>query len=181
MPGPPPTPTHLKLLRGNPGHQKLRPEPEQAPGVPEPPPFITGYAADEWWTVAVELHRLRILTKVDVPALAPPIAIPMDSGGRPPRRSRGWADCDENMHGLLIKTNNGNARRNTLVKIAADAAEDMLPVRDRPMTFCLTRRLIPFWDFGLIPLRVRRSSDGRKTSRTVRRFQKPSAASSSSG
>jgi P27 family predicted phage terminase small subunit len=36
------------------------------------------------------------------------------------------SDRDENMHGLLVKTTDGNARRNPLVKIAADAAEDML-------------------------------------------------------
>jgi P27 family predicted phage terminase small subunit len=36
------------------------------------------------------------------------------------------ADRDEQMHGLLIKTTDGNPRRNPLVKIAADAAEDML-------------------------------------------------------
>jgi P27 family predicted phage terminase small subunit len=30
------------------------------------------------------------------------------------------------MHGLLVKTTDGNARRNPLLKIAADAAEDML-------------------------------------------------------
>ena len=30
------------------------------------------------------------------------------------------------MHGLLIKTADGNAKRNPLVKIAADAAQDML-------------------------------------------------------
>ena len=32
------------------------------------------------------------------------------------------------MHGLLVKTTAGNARRNPLIKIAADAAEDMLRV-----------------------------------------------------
>ncbi len=36
------------------------------------------------------------------------------------------ADRDEHMHGLLIKTVDGNPRRNPLVKVAADAAEDML-------------------------------------------------------
>ena len=46
----------------------MKPEPHA--DVPEPPAFITGYAADEWWTVAVELHRLRLLSKVDMPALA---------------------------------------------------------------------------------------------------------------
>jgi P27 family predicted phage terminase small subunit len=36
------------------------------------------------------------------------------------------ADRDETMHGLLIKTTDGNAKRNPLVKVAADAAQDML-------------------------------------------------------
>jgi phage terminase small subunit len=36
------------------------------------------------------------------------------------------ADCDETTHGLLVKRVDGNARRNPLVKIARDAAEDML-------------------------------------------------------
>jgi len=30
---------------------------------------VTGYAADEWWTTAPELHRLGLLTRLDVPAL----------------------------------------------------------------------------------------------------------------
>jgi hypothetical protein len=53
-----PTPTALKLLRGNPGKQRLpanEPQPDQTIEVPDPPPFISGYAADEWWTVGTEL------------------------------------------------------------------------------------------------------------------------------
>jgi P27 family predicted phage terminase small subunit len=45
-------------------------QPAQAHGVPEPPPFITGYAADEWWEVAVELHHMGVLTRVDPAPLA---------------------------------------------------------------------------------------------------------------
>ena len=62
MPGRPPTPTHLKLLRGNPGKRPIRPEPqpEQPPTPPEPPDFLTGYAFDEWRRVAPELHRLGL-------------------------------------------------------------------------------------------------------------------------
>ena len=48
-------------------------------------PFITGYAADEWWTVAVELHRLRLLPKVDVPGLAAALQYLADGGGSKPR------------------------------------------------------------------------------------------------
>jgi P27 family predicted phage terminase small subunit len=70
--GRPPIPAHLKLLRGNPGQYpvKTEPQPEQHDDIPDPPTFVTGYAADEWWSVATELYRLRLLTKIDVAMLA---------------------------------------------------------------------------------------------------------------
>jgi phage terminase small subunit len=70
--GPPPIPFPLKRLRGNPGHQRLgrEPQPSIAPNVPEPPPVITGYAADECWRIAEELHRLGLLTVIDTMPLA---------------------------------------------------------------------------------------------------------------
>src|SRR5262245_25665662 len=73
MSGPKPIPTQIKLLRGSPGKRALTVDvmqPEQALDVPAPPPFITGYAADEWWTVAVELHRMGVLTRIDLAPLA---------------------------------------------------------------------------------------------------------------
>jgi phage terminase small subunit len=63
------------VLRGNPGKQRLRDDtlrPEQSADVPDPPEHITGYAADEWYTVATELHRLGVLTKVDCAPLGVP-------------------------------------------------------------------------------------------------------------
>ena len=58
----PPVPFPLQVLRGNPSKRPLRPEPqpEQSIDVPEPPAFITGYAADEWRVVAPELPRLGL-------------------------------------------------------------------------------------------------------------------------
>jgi hypothetical protein len=72
MPGPPPEPVRLKLLKGNPGRRPLRPEPEPAiePQCPPAPPYLSGYAAQEWEVVAPELHRLRLLTAVDLASLA---------------------------------------------------------------------------------------------------------------
>jgi len=71
--GPRPMPTHLKLLRGNTGKRPLNkdePHPEPFLDVPDPPLFLTGSASDEWWRTATELHRLGLLTKVDLPCLA---------------------------------------------------------------------------------------------------------------
>ena len=126
-PGPPPIPFPLKALRGNPGHQRLRPTPEPAsePKCPEPPPFLSAYAKDEWWQVAPDLHRLGLLTVADVASLGA-YCYAYGQWRMAAEALARMADRDENMHGLLIKTTDGNARRNPLVKIAADAAEDML-------------------------------------------------------
>ena len=59
MRGRKPMPTHLKVLRGNPGHQALRPEREPdyeaAPDIPEPPAFLMPVAKDEWRRIATGL------------------------------------------------------------------------------------------------------------------------------
>ena len=121
-------PTQLKLLRGNPGKQRLpshEPQPEQAIDVPEPPSFITGYAADEWWAVAPELHALGLLTRIDVPVLAAYCA-----------SYAGWRQASELLarmvvnhpitNGQLIKTKCGDAAQNPLVSIARKHAADMV-------------------------------------------------------
>jgi hypothetical protein len=73
MPGPPPTPLNLRILRGNPGKRPLpvnEPRPEIAEVCPEPPPFLDRYAAAEWQAVAPQLHALGLLTVVDVACLS---------------------------------------------------------------------------------------------------------------
>jgi P27 family predicted phage terminase small subunit len=126
MPGPPPTPLHLKLLRGNPGQRRLRPEPEPTVEVkcPDPPSFVTGHAADEWWRVAPELHVLNLLAVLDVMPLAA-YCMTYARWRTAEEVLAGIADRDDT-HGLLIRTAEGNPRCNPLVKIAADAARDML-------------------------------------------------------
>ena len=127
MRGPPPTPTHLRLLRGNPSKRPIKPEPEpmRSEEVPEAPSFVTGYAAEEWRRVAPELHRLRLLTVLDVM----PLAAYCQSYSR-------WRTAEEVLaevakrdpltNGLLIKRADGNAGANPLVRIAANAAADMI-------------------------------------------------------
>ena len=86
----PPVPFPLKVLRGNPGKRPMKrePQPEQHADVPEPPAFITGYAADEWWRSAPELHRLGLLTRIC--PRSPLTATPVGSGGSLPKPWSGW-------------------------------------------------------------------------------------------
>jgi P27 family predicted phage terminase small subunit len=123
-----PMPTQLKLLRGNPGKQRLpanEPQPDQSIDVPAPPPHILGYVADEWWTVATELHRLGLLTKVD----GAPLAAYCYAYGQSRMAAESLARMAANdpiMNGQIIKTKYGDAVQNPLVNIARKHASDMV-------------------------------------------------------
>ena len=126
-PGPPPIPLIVHRMRGNPSKKKLPPGPEPAllPKCPEPPEFLSSFARDEWWRVAPELWALGLLTVLDTASLA---AYCYSYGI--------WREAaealervgarDEQTRGLLIRTQDGNARRNLLIKVAADAAAAMV-------------------------------------------------------
>ena len=123
----PPVPFPLKVLRGNPGKRPMKPEPqpERASDVPEPPPFITGYAYEEWRRTAPELHRLGLLTRVDVPALA----AYCHSFGQWRMAAESLARMQANdplMNGMIIKTKYGEAALNPLVSIARKHASDVI-------------------------------------------------------
>jgi P27 family predicted phage terminase small subunit len=128
MPGPRRIPTHLKLLCGNPGHQKLNkdePQPQVPAEAPEPPPFLTGYAMDEWWRVAPELHRLRLLTIADVMPFAAYCQAYMH-WRTAEEVLAAMAERDQATSGLLVKRADGNAGQNPLLSIARKAAADMV-------------------------------------------------------
>jgi P27 family predicted phage terminase small subunit len=123
----PPVPFPLKVLRGNPGKRPMRPEPqpEVAADVPEPPAFITGYAADEWWRSAPELHRLGLLTRIDVPALA----AYCHAYGQWRMAAESLAKMQANdpvMNAQIIKTKYGDAAMNPLVSIVRKHAGDVV-------------------------------------------------------
>ena len=103
MRGPPPTPTHLRLLRGNPSKRPIKPEPEpmRSEEVPEPPPFVVGYAADEWRRIAPELHRMKLLSILDVMPLAAYCAAYQRWRTAEEVTAR-MAEQDPGTHGLLI-------------------------------------------------------------------------------
>src|SRR5262245_11401018 len=119
MRGPPPQPNVTRLLRGNPSKRPIRsePKPEIPQSPPAPPVFLVGHARDEWHRVAPELHRLRLLTALDVA----PLAAYCVSYGR-------WRTAEEFLNkardtpygGLLVK-GSSRAVPNPLVKISRDA------------------------------------------------------------
>lgn len=66
-----PTPTNLKLLKGNPGKRPLNAaEPMPAPKIPNPPDHVKGEARKEWFRISKQLHELGLLTEIDRAALA---------------------------------------------------------------------------------------------------------------
>jgi len=127
MPGPKPMPTHLKLLRGNPGKRPIRPEPQplRTEQVPDAPNFLTGYARDEWDRVAPELHRIGLLTVLDIAALAA-YCVAYATWRTAEETLNEVANRDPVMHGLIVKTRAGGVMQNPLVLTARQAANDMV-------------------------------------------------------
>jgi P27 family predicted phage terminase small subunit len=122
-PGPKPTPTSLKRLRGNSGKHSL-PEGEPDPMVVDsvdPPPVLNQVAREEWQRLAPELLRLGLLTVVDLGLLA--------------MWCSAWATfCDAERQlaeGPLYTDRNGLVRRSPWIIVRRDAVETMLKVADR--------------------------------------------------
>jgi P27 family predicted phage terminase small subunit len=71
MPGPAPTPTILKQLKGNPGKRKLNAlEPKPKTGEPPMPRDLSKPAKKEWKRLVKMLLKLGVLTVADGDALA---------------------------------------------------------------------------------------------------------------
>ena len=71
MKGRKPTPTSLKLLKGNPGKRAInKREPMPTAGGVGCPTWLSKEAKAEWRRVSAELDKLGLLTKVDRAALA---------------------------------------------------------------------------------------------------------------
>ena len=67
-----PTPTAIKVLRGNPGKRALpkgEPRPAPAARVPSAPRWLSEEARAEWKRLAPRLHAVGLLTEVDTQAL----------------------------------------------------------------------------------------------------------------
>lgn len=128
MKGRRPLPTNWKVLRGNPGKrplQKNEPKPVRPAEPPDPPSFLTGYAAEEWGRISAEAYRLGLLTNLDIA----PLAAYCDAYERwrtAKETIAAMAERDPILRGLIVKTQSGGAAPNPLVWIAAGAARDMV-------------------------------------------------------
>jgi len=70
--GPAKTPTNLRILRGNPSQKALpkgEPQPDIDPNVPRVPEGLGKIAAAEWRRLAAQLHKVGLLTQVDLRGL----------------------------------------------------------------------------------------------------------------
>jgi P27 family predicted phage terminase small subunit len=130
MPGPPKTPTNLRLLRGNPGKEAkavLRGEvqPRKPDKVPDPPERLKGEAREEWLRIAPELHRLGILTVADLRPLGCYCAAYGDWCEAEDAMVAAKADDPHNF-GLVIETPSGGVMANPLVRIRSIARDKLM-------------------------------------------------------
>jgi P27 family predicted phage terminase small subunit len=104
-------------LKGNPGKRGFKFEPKPARGqLPPPPKYLDERARLEWLRVAPELHRLGLLTLVDVSILA----VYCTSYSR-------WMAAEEQLRtqGFTTTTSNANEVQHPLVGIARRAMHDV--------------------------------------------------------
>jgi P27 family predicted phage terminase small subunit len=139
MRGTKPTPTALKIVRGNPGKRPL-PENEPTPSAgADAPEYLSPAAAKHWPMVAKQLNDANILTAIDAAALA----LYCEAFAR-------WRHaCDQvNKYGPVIKAPSGFPVQSPYLAIANKAHEQM------------TKLLI---EFGMTPSsrsRVTRADSG---------------------
>jgi P27 family predicted phage terminase small subunit len=127
MPGPPPQPAYLKLLRGNPGRRSVRRElePQVPQQLPEPPPFLSEDAKREWLRLIEEMVRLKLVTTVDTMLFA--CYCQSFAHWRAGVASLNQAAAaDPETRGLLVKDADGVPHQNPLVRVVRNAADIML-------------------------------------------------------
>ncbi len=93
--------------------------------LPEPPSYLQGYGADEFFRLREELVRLRLLTPLDLSVFC--VYCQSYARWRTAEESiASMAERDQLTKGLLIKTSSGDAAQNPLAAVARRAAADMV-------------------------------------------------------
>ena len=126
MKGRKPTPSHLKLIKGNPGNRPLnKSEPQPQSGLPQSPSHLCHEAKVEWRRVAKLLRAIGVLTTLDRAAFA----VYCQAYGRWVRAELAlerMAEKEPSTQALLMKTKSGNLIQNPLVGTANKAMDVLL-------------------------------------------------------
>lgn len=121
-----PTPTALKLVKGNPGKRAVnKKEAKVDLARPMPPEFLNDDAKVEWGRVVDKLYSAGLMTELDRSVLA----AYCQAYGRWAQAERAlarMAERDTVNSALMVKTTNGNAVQNPLVGTANKAKADMV-------------------------------------------------------
>lgn len=121
-----PKPSNLKVVTGTDRpSRRNNAEPKVAPAMPDPPAHLSDHARAEWDRVCVEMFNAGILSGLDRGGLA----AYCQAYGRWVEAElalRRMAERDKATHGLMIKTQSGNAIQNPLVGSANKAMADMM-------------------------------------------------------
>lgn len=125
-----PTPTHLKLVRGDPRKEgkakldrKAAREARLPPALPNPPPELTDDAKLEWHRLCAHLHPAGLLTHVDRGALAA-LCTAFARWMQIERLIAKVKAADATFEGILIKSGKGNLITNPLLAAARVAMND---------------------------------------------------------
>ena len=125
--GPKPTPTHLRLLQGNPHKRSvnpIEPQPEQIP-VGDAPEHLHGHARLEWERAGKVLRNQGMFTKADLKVFESYcVAYGHWRDAEEALARAGAADPDN--YGLTIKMPSGRTVENPLVGTARRHSLDML-------------------------------------------------------
>jgi P27 family predicted phage terminase small subunit len=97
----------------------MPPEAQRADVCPEPPERLSDVAKEEWRAVAPELHRLGLLTVVDLT----PLAMYCEAAAKQRHAEAAVAKLDG---ALTYTTAEGQKHVNPLVRIASSAANDAI-------------------------------------------------------
>ena len=119
-------PIPLKVLRGNPGKQKLpENEPQPPMNMPKPPQHLCKDAKREWKKICPALHAMGVLSEIDKSILAAYCAsyALWEKSWRAIKQMESTGKLGA---GLMIQTTNGNMIQNPLVGTANKAAGDMI-------------------------------------------------------
>jgi len=114
-----PKPTVLKLLEGNRGKRPIpqdEPKPAKPVRTPPCPRWISPYARKEWTRIAKELHRLGLLTNLDVAVLISYCT----AYGRLREAENKLKDQNS-----VVETSNGNLVQNPWIGIANRAMDQI--------------------------------------------------------